>query len=69
MADVAQKAISANNVRLGSVTVKNTGSSKYFTHDYETAQTNPDGSSAAYWEARLQDRFDEPRYYEGDTPA
>ncbi len=71
MADVAQKAISANDMKLGSVTVKTGGGNgtNGFDHDYERAQTNPDKSTAAYWDAKLDARLDDPRYYEGDTIA
>lgn len=73
MADVATKAISANDIKLASITVKRHGGSKSlstaFDIDTENTLTNPDGATASYWDAKLDGRMDDPRYYEGDTQA
>ena len=70
MADVAQKAVSANNVKLGAMTVKRHGGARNaFDTDDESTLTNPDGATASYWDAKLDNRLDDPRYYSGDTSA
>ena len=66
MADVMQKAINANNIKYGTITVKVHGGNKANAFDYDDvpALINPDGSSATYWENKLQGRFDDPTYYD-----
>lgn len=66
MADVLNKAKSANNIKYGTMTVKTQGSANGtngFAQDNARVQTNPDGSSTTYWENKLTDRFDDPNYY------
>ena len=66
MADVAQKAINANDVINGAVVVKSAGApTRFQTIDPEV---NP-VQSAADMEARLTGRMDDPRYYSGDTAS
>ena len=65
MADILNKVISANNINVGTVTVKANGANKTTSFKYDNAsrQVNPDGTSTTYWENRLTSRFDDPNYY------
>lgn len=67
MSDVLNKAASGNNIKYGTVTVKTQGSANGFAKDNARVQTNPDGSSTAFWENKLTERFDDPRYYYGNN--
>ncbi len=70
MADVAQKCINANNVNFNTITVRRHGG-KNSAFDYDTVgqEVNPNGETPSEWEAKLTGRFDEPRYYAGDTSS
>ncbi len=61
MADVADKIISANNVRRGTVTVSVNG--KSVLKDTTVTEENHDGGTAAALEARYTNKFDEITYY------
>ncbi len=65
MADILNKAISANNINMGTITVKANGANRTtsFKYDAVSRQVNPDGSSTTYWENKLTSRFDDPQFY------
>lgn len=60
-----QKAVNANNINFGTVTVKANGANKStsFKYDTKSQQVNPDGESATFWENKLTERFNDPTYY------
>lgn len=61
MADVADKIISANDVRRGTVVVTTNG--KSVLKDTTRTEANHAGGSASALEAKLGDRFDDVTYY------
>ena len=64
MADVAAKIISANNIKTGSISIK-TGKK-----DYQTTTPDPEtGPAVTDVETKYTNRFDDPRYYAGDTSS
>jgi hypothetical protein len=71
MADVAVKAINANDVKSGTAVVHRGGGlgTARFDYDTESQKVNPTDGLPTNWDSQLDTRMDDPRYYEGDTTA